>query len=290
MRNWISLAVLFVAVAALGTWVYYRPQAPAMQSHALSELEPKDVERIRIERAGSSASDETAAAPGAAAAILVTRKADAWHLAEPFSARAEFSQVERLLNILSVHAPTRYAATELARYGLEGTPPKLTLNDQSFSFGAVNTMTREQYVLTRDHVYPIALAHRTALPRDANALVARSLFAPGEEPVHFELPGFTATLENGRWVIAPQTEDAGADARNAWVDGWRRASALQASQQSGSAAKENVTIRLKDGRTLALGILAREPELVLLRTDEGIEYHFIAAAAKRMLSPPQEKK
>ncbi len=290
MRTWISLVALFVTVAALGAWVYYRPHATATQSHALSELNAKDVQRIRIERPSSAASPEAPAAPGAPATVVLTRTNDAWRIVEPYSARAEASQVERLLTILSVRTLTRYGANDLAKYGLDGIPPKLTLNDQSFSFGAVNTMTREQYVLTRDSVYAIALAHRTALPRDADALIARSLFAPGEEPVHFELPGFKAAHENGTWVIAPQTEDVGADARNAWVDAWRRASAIQASHVTARAAKENVVIRLKDDRIVTLGILQREPELVLLRMDESVEYQFIAATAKRLLLPPQEKK
>lgn len=290
MRTWISLSALFIAVAALGSWVYYRPQAPAVQSHALSELHAKDVQRIRLEHPAPRATTEPPAPPPAQTTMLLTMQDGVWRIAEPFSARAETSQVERLLAILAVRALTRYDANDLAKYGLDATPPKLTLDDQTFSFGAVNTMTREQYVLTRDFVYAIALAHRTALPRDANALIARSLFAPGEEPVRFELPGFTAMVENGSWVIAPQPEDVGADARNAWVDAWRRASAIQASLHTGRAAKENVVVRLKDGRTVTLGILQREPELVLLRIDEGIEYHFIADTAKRLLLPPREKK
>jgi len=290
MRTWVWIAALFLAVAALGSWVYYRPQAPAAQSHALSALSPKDVQRIRLERPASTASAESPSAPAAPNVVLLTRKGDVWHIDEPFVARAESSQVERLLAILSARSLTRYQATDLSKYGLDGTSPKLTLNDQSVSFGAVNTMTREQYVLTGDYIYTIALAYRTSLPRDANALVARSLFAPGEEPVGFELPDFTAMLQNGTWVIAPQREDVSADERNAWADSWRRASAMQASHQGARAAKENIVIHLKDGRTVTLGILQRDPELVLLRADEGIEYHFIAATAKRLLLPPQEKK
>jgi len=290
MRTWISLAALLVAVAALGSWVYHRPQTPAVKSHALSHLTENDVQRIRLERPASNASVETPAPPAAPGVVRLTRKGHVWHIVEPFAARAEASQVERLLEILSARSLTRYAANDLSRYGLDGTPPKLTLNDQNISFGAVNTMTREQYVLTGDYVYTIALAQRTALPRDANALVARSLFAPGEEPVRLELPGFTATLENGNWAIAPGNEGVGADARNAWVDAWRRASAMQASHQAARAAKENIVVHLKDGRAVTLGILQREPELVLLRMDEGIEFQFIAATAKRLLLPPQERK
>jgi hypothetical protein len=43
---------------------------------------------------------------------------------------------------------------------------------------------------------------------------------------------------------------------------------------------------LTGGAELALGLLAREPELVLRRADEKLQYHFRADAAKRLLSPP----
>jgi hypothetical protein len=35
-----------------------------------------------------------------------------------------------------------------------------------------------------------------------------------------------------------------------------------------------------------LGIVQRAPELVLVRQDEGVEYHFVAAVARRLLAPP----
>jgi hypothetical protein len=47
-----------------------------------------------------------------------------------------------------------------------------------------------------------------------------------------------------------------------------------------------VKVELKDGRTLAIGIAQREPELVLVREDEGVQYYFFADTAKRLFSPP----
>jgi hypothetical protein len=141
-------------------------------------------------------------------------------------------------------------------------------------------------VLTNDAVYAIPLAQRNAVPRDADALISRSLFAPGEAPVRIELPEFSGVLKDGTWTFTPQPESASADERNAWVDRWRQATAVRAARQQGAAPGGEIRIELNDGRTLALGILSREAGLVLLRPDEGVEYHFFAEAAKRMLSPP----
>lgn len=292
MRSWVSLAVLCLAVAALGAWVYYKPAAPSSQSHALSELAPKDVKRIRVERSaappGGAPSGSDLPASAQALAIELERHDDGWRMTAPFAARAESFQVERLLSILGARSSARFPATDLGRYGLAEPPVRVALDGESFGYGAVNTATREQYVLTRDAVYAIPLAQRNAVPRDADALIARSLFAERESPVAFELPGFTATLQDGNWIFTPSGE-ASADERNAWVGAWRRASAVRAEKHDGRAAPATIKVTVADGRTLALAIVQREPELVLLRTDEGIQYHFFADTAKRLLTPPGAK-
>jgi hypothetical protein len=56
--------------------------------------------------------------------------------------------------------------------------------------------------------------------------------------------------------------------------------------QSAKSARETFRIHLKSGASFTLGVVAREPELVLARSDETLQYHFRAELAKRLLSPP----
>lgn len=305
LRSWISLAALSVVVAALVAWVYYRPQAQESESYALSQLKSAEVKRIRVERAvstqaappgtpdiaqpASSAASAAPQAPPPAAAIDLEHTEDGWRMTAPFAARADSFEVQRLLSILEARSQARYAATDIGRYGLAEAQSKVTIDNQDFSFGAVNTMTREQYVLTNDHVYAIPLTQRTAVPRDADAMISRTLLAPGEVLVRLELPDLSVTLRDGAWVFTPPIENAGPDERNTWVERWRQASAVRASRHDGRPAPAKIKLELKDGRTLELGILQREPELVLVRLDESIQYHFFADAAKRLLSPPVVK-
>lgn len=302
LRSWISLAALAIVVAALVAWVYYRPQVEESESFALSQLKSAEVKRIRVERAvsaqatppgtpditqpaSSAANPPTAHAPAPAAAIDLERIEDGWRMTAPFAARADSFEVQRLLSILEARSQARYAATDLSRYGLAEAHSKVAIDNQSFSFGAVNTMTREQYVLTNNHVYAIPLTQRTAVPRDADAMISRALLAPGEVPVRLELPDFSVALRDGVWIFTPPVENAGADERNAWIDRWRQASAVRASRHDGRRASGQIKLVLKDGSRIELGILQREPELVLVRLDENIQYHFFADAAKRLLSP-----
>jgi hypothetical protein len=93
-------------------------------------------------------------------------------------------------------------------------------------------------------------------------------------------------LDGGTWRVTPPAVEASAEERNAWVDRWRQASAINALRHDGRAAKEHVKVQLADAKTIDIGILQREPELVLVRSDEGVQYHFFGRDAKRLLLPP----
>jgi hypothetical protein len=290
IRSWISLGVLVVVVMALALWVAYRPRTADNEAHAMSALKASQVTRIRFERksaAGTAGSDAASGSKAAAASsAALERQPDGWHMIQPIAARADSFYVERLLAVLDERSPARYPVKDLGRYGLDQPVARLTLNDETFSFGAVNTMTREQYVLADDGVYAIPLSPRTALPRDAMSLISRALFAPDETPVRFQLETFSARLEDARWIFDGPGEDPGPDERNAWVATWRQANAVEARPYEGGKPLANVDVLLQDGRTIGLGVLQREPEFVLVRGDENIEYQFPAEVGRRLLRPP----
>ena len=276
LRTWLSLALLAAAVSALAAWLFqYRAPADGPPTHALSMLKAAEVKRIRVE-------------PAEGAAAELERGADAWRIVKPFEARADAARVERLLAILDARSAALLKAEHLARYDLEHPRVKVTMGGQTFAYGAVNEATREQYVLTNDGVYAIPLSQRVAVPRNADMLISRALFAPGEIPIRIDLPDFTAALERGTWGFVPPAADVSADERNAWAEGWRSAAALGAVHHEGTASGTDVfTVGLKDGRAVELRVLAREPELVLLRADEGVRYHFAPDVAKKLISPPR---
>jgi hypothetical protein len=118
-------------------------------------------------------------------------------------------------------------------------------------------------------------------------MIARTLFAPGEAPVRFALQGFTMTLVDGRWKLDPDAGGAAADERSAWVEGWRNATALRAARAGPAATHIEVT--LQSGAEITFGIVQRAPELVLVRSDEAIEYAFVPEVGKRLLEPPARR-
>ena len=274
-RQWLNAALL-AAVAVLALFAYFKPHKGEPE-HRLSALKAADVRNIRIEIAGSPP-------------LVLERTASDWRLAAPVAARADSFQTQRLLAILDATSKDRLPAAGLARFDLNEPYARVTIDQQTFSFGAVNQMSREQYVLTQDGVYLVPLRYGAALPKNALQLVNKQLFAADEAPVAFEFKEFSLAQQDGKWVMAPAAADMSQDDINRWIDEWRLATALAVHAADNRKPLATIKVRLAAGNDLTLAVLQREPELTLARSDQPFQYQFAGETAKRLLAPPSATK
>lgn len=274
---WLN-ALLAIAVAALGAWVYFKPAKDLPVEYPLSALKPSEVASIRIER------------PAGAGLVSLEKIDGTWRMTAPFAARGDEPRVQRLLEILEAKAAHKLPATDLARFELERPATRVILAGRSFDFGMVSVIAHEQYVLTAGTVYVVSPRYGTALPAQAAELASLKLFGPGETPIHIQSKAFTAEQREGRWAQTPGAKDLSQDDFVRWADEWRHATAMLVGPYIKGKVLEEIRIRLKEGGALSLGVLAREPQLVLLRPDEKLQYRFRPETAKRLLSPPGASK
>ncbi len=272
-RRWLNLALLAAALA-LGLALALVPQQGSPPEYRLSLLEASQVDRVQIARVGLPPME-------------LERVGQGWRVTAPVSARAASIKVERMLELLAARSQERLEAAHLERYDLA--PPRLTvtLGGYRFGFGLVNPVTGQQYVRVGDAVYLVSPRYAAAIPLAVEEVLTRELFAPGERPAAMELPGFRLALRDGRWQGEPALEGASQDEVNRWVDRWRHALAIASEVASdGTPAGERVLVRLADGRTVELAIESRNPELVLLRRDEGLRFRFSPEVSRALLAPP----
>jgi hypothetical protein len=271
-RIFLNLALAGL-VAALSLLVWLKPKPMAPTEFKLSTLASASINRIAIERPDQPA-------------IVLEKDLTGWRLSAPFQARAEGTTVGRLLEILSAASLQRFPATDLGRFQLDPPLLRLTLNEQEFSFGTQNTLTGEVYVATRGGVHPVApsyLVHAMKMPAD---FAARTLLAEEEKLSGFEFADLKLNQnDEGKWLASPARPNWSQDDINRWVDEWRHASSLITQPYDGTAPLESLTLRLGNGKLVNCKILRREPELVLLREDEKLQYHFPAEIGKRLLNP-----
>jgi len=271
-RGWLLNAVLLAAVAALACFAWLTPSREDQAKKPLSTLQSAQAQRITLERPAQPA-------------VTLERRESQWLITAPLKARADEFQVMRMLTILEAQPTLRLPATDLERFDLQSPAALLTIDGVEYAFGGINTVTREQYVQRGDTVYAVALRHGAGLPANALALVRRVLLAEQEQPVAMTLPGFSLSQKEGRWTLTPPA-DVSQDDLQRYVDQWRHASAAQAEPYDQRPPLAEIRITLRDGAVLELGVLQREPRLVLWRRDTGLQYLFLEAAGRALLGKP----
>ena len=271
--GWINVALLALVIA-LALFAWLRPSAPAAD-YKLSTQTPADAKHIEIAFGGNPP-------------VMLERAMAGWQLTAPFTARAADFQVQNVLGLLGATAQEQLPAQHLERFELAAPRLRVTIDGQTFAFGAINELTREQYVLTQNTVYLLRLNYFVALPRNVWQLIDRQLFAPNETPVAFDFPNFKLAQQDGKWTLSPPpASELSQDDFNDWVDNWRLASALAIQPASHGKPLAMLKIKLRNGEIKQLAIMQRAPQLVLARADRpAFEYQFTADAAKRLLTPP----
>lgn len=271
-RGWLLNVVLLAAVAALASFVWLNPARDEQAKQALSTLRSAQARHITLTRPGQPA-------------ITLEHRRTQWQITAPLKARADEFQVLRMLTILEAQPTAQLPATDLKRFDLQAPAAILTIDDVDYAFGSINTVTREQYVKRGDTVYVVAPRHGAALPANATALIRRVLLSEQEQPVGVALPDFSLTQKEGRWTLSPPA-DTSQDDLQRYVDQWRYASAAQAEPYDQRPPLAEIRITLRGGTVLDLGVLQREPQLVLWRRDTGLQYLFLKAAGQALLTKP----
>ena len=279
-KSWITLGALLAGVIALALFVWLKPLKPQSITYAVSTLKVTDARKLRVQRKGKTLT-------------VLEKRGSEWFMTEPITAPADAFRVLRLLSVLEAKSATQYPAVPphvLAKFELDAPQTELIINDQRFAFGAINTVTREQYVLAQMQIFPLDPHYAAAVPTNANALLRRSVLAPGDTPVRFEFGEFSVATDGRKWSTTPQAGDTSQDDYNHWVAQWREGSALRSEISDDRKAPREILVTLKDATKITLGVVQSEPELTVRRADLGLQFVFAGDIGTRMISPPLAQK
>lgn len=278
MKNrWLLNLALALLVGTLALVAVFRPGAtPEPEGAPLTVLGADAVQRIRMLRPNQPE-------------VVLEKSADRWRLTAPRAARANGFRVNELVRLAATPVRTRFPAVpgELGQYGLDKPLATLFLNDAEIRFGAMHPLQNDIYALHAGQVQLLPAASLRAVSAPLEDLLSPSLLDDKAKLLSLRLPGFSLKPnEQGGWSRAPELKGLSSDQINRLVDEWRYARALSVMAYAGKPARERVTLVISENdkpRTLEFGIVARRPELVLVRFDEKLEYHFQEDAAARLL-------
>ena len=283
-RVWLNL-ILLLFVIALALVAYIEPGKKRLEERSqLLSLPIEQVTRVQLQRHGA----ET---------IEIERTDNGWMIVAPIRIAASNYRVNTLLQLMSATSYSHFSAAvrPLSAFGLDKPLGTVVFNDQAILFGNNEPLNNRRYVLIGDQVHLTDDRNFYQSQLQLTALVDTALVPPGRSLKQIRLPGLLLQQHQGEWrsqwlsVAAEgpaQPAPTSADI-NSLVDEWRRASAMQVSHYQSDVAEGSIELEFADGETMALEILAREPELILGRRALNLRFHFSADQAERLLNLPQ---
>lgn len=272
--RWLLNLALLAAVGGLALFAWLRPVDEADARQPLTTIAPDTVTRIAIERPEHDA-------------VVLERHGATWRMTAPITARTNDYAIASLSRLAAAPVELTIPPGEPARYGLDRPAVVVRLDAAEIAFGAMHPLKNQHYVRYGDGIHLVSSRYYAQAAAPYTSFLDARLIEEGRKPISFKLPGFALELKDSHWQRTPEDKELSSDRINAFVEEWRHARALSVEKATDKPARERITIGLEDegGRTtnLMIGIVARTPELVLRRADEGLEYHFPEETGRRLL-------
>jgi Domain of unknown function (DUF4340) len=261
-RLWLNLALLII-IGILVSFAYFKPGIKKPKPpDVLTNLQAKEINSIKIERAGMSA-------------VELTRSQGVWQMTAPLKLPADQYLVKSLLDSIHTDISSSFPAkqSDLSQYGLNPPNLRLWLNDTEFDFGSTEPIHNDRYVKTGQTVRlagnllyfrinhpPLWWASKHLLPENAHI-------------TSLQLPDATLTLKGAKWLLAPANPAISSDSIQKLVDNWKNAQAISTDKVGDGKPQGEVAIELAGGGPpLRFAILSDPNFLILARPDLGLEY------------------
>jgi hypothetical protein len=262
--------ILLLIVATLVAVVLIEPGKQEEPVVPLANVEENAVDRISLQNQES---------------ITFEKQNGRWWLASPLHAPANDTRITQLLGIAKARSEARYPIQQedLAKFGLDKPTATLVLGNVQLSFGGSDPLGRRRYVRVADTLHLAQDNFVQYLTAPATDYVDRKLLPENAKPVEFFLPGLHAKLNpDGKWTTEPPGKPD--EALHDFINAWQTARAIDVKRAEGEAKGDVIKIGLADERPVEFIIAQREPDLVLVRTDWGLQFQVTSEAAKRLLS------
>ncbi|MCH9639035.1 MAG: DUF4340 domain-containing protein [Betaproteobacteria bacterium] len=280
MTNHSQLNLIMLAtVIGLAIFLYLRPGVEKDQEYKVSILATEAVESIQLIRNEKE--------------IILKQLNSVWHLEKPFLARADERKVIELLEVLSASSNVIFPKTEQAHLGLDQPIVELYINDSYFGFGGLAPTTNLQYLVTDNSIYLVFPRYSILLPVNPLELVSTNLLAINEIPVRFEINNLIVQRQGDVWnIISPDNNNENLlsqDELKQWTQSWHTVDATTVTFHPLIDSNEDMDskfrISLLDGQEIFFKVQKNASEVIFLRIDESLSFHFPVDVGKRLLAP-----
>ncbi|MCP3688436.1 MAG: DUF4340 domain-containing protein [Gammaproteobacteria bacterium] len=258
-KRWLINYVLIVLVVIF-TYIgnKYNVQPGYQPGNRISQLKPQDIRQLSIQTA-----DKT---------IRLLKSETRWQIEDPIQWYANNIAVERLIGIVNSQTDSRLPGDEidLSTVGLQFPSAILTLNHTEFVFGITNNIGKRRYIMSEGMVFLIDDRHLPFISQGLSGLLERRLLPP---------------------ALSVKTIHLGSQILNSEIQAnWQSLEAkhIQA-YQSSATPQQKITASLGNESQIEFYLLSIKPEIVIARTDLGLQYHFGQNSYYQLLANDESK-
>ncbi len=279
-RGALNLLLLLLALA-LGAVAYFQPGRDQGQEGGqvpLTALRAGDLSHLVVRRDGQ-------------VRVELRRQGERWRLLQPVEADADPFRAEQLARLAEAPSLARFPASgrDLAPYGLDRPALEVELDGLRLAFGKTTPVGSRRYVRLGEVIHLVEDLYYYDASAEPLAFVDKALLPEGARLEALELPGLSLrrTAEGG-WRLEPPRGGVSSDRLEELVQAWREARAWSVRRPEGQRPDEppQARLHLAGGEVLRYLVVAREPDLVLVRPDLDLAYHLDASQARRLLELP----
>lgn len=278
-RNTLINLSLLMVIGVLVLLVVYEPgiEKPA-EAPLLLSLKRDEVKHILIQRDGQETVE------------LAKSDDGKWQLLQPIRIAASEFRIDSLLRITESKSLNSFAVdpAKLPGYKLDKPSAELILNGKtSIAFGSATPLDQRRYVLLDNQVHLITDNLYYFMISAWPTFVSMQPLPAGSRITGLQLPKLKLAWQESRWQVEPKQELDSADNITALLDAWKFAAATSVKPYDGRKG-DTINIQLRDEeKPLQFLLTALTPDLILARPELGVEYHFPAELADKLLTLPK---
>jgi hypothetical protein len=286
--RWLLNLALLVLVAGLALFVYLRPKtevSTVQQSYSVSTMDIGQVTKVSIEVPAKQP-------------VVFEKKQGQWMMLQPFQGRANPVEVGQIIAVAIASSTEKLPANDPARFGLDHPQLIVRLNDQQFNFGMYNPVGGEQFVEHGNAVYTLPINYSQNATIQPLELLDKHPLSRDETIVGFDFSALEQWQSShlnldiqpdGKWKVSAASAKPVQSEIKDWFEGWEwphfEATSVEPATPDHSP-HPFLIVKLANGKKVKLIKMQESPELLLVREDEQLQYHFPQDFGFTALNPP----
>jgi len=287
--SYLTNLILTIVIASL-FWFNKQNTSPNETANYLSDVNAQSINAITIKRVQRKE-------------IKLLKQASGWKIVRPITADGNHTRIRLLLSLVNTPIHSQLHDVDdasLEKFGLKPINVSLQLNEQLFTFGDIEPLSKRRYVLHNNSIYLIDDLISPLLNANMASFIDNRLLSASEQITEIQLPQLingeldaanplTVTKIKDSWSSSPQSYSV--EKLTALIASWQQASALQVSHSTTTDDTGiYVLLWLNEQRTpVEFMIQLDNRNLFLTNNKKQLRYQFPAAFAQQLLLPSVEK-